>query len=610
MRTGALPGKNNTCTFIVWAPQRKTVSLKIAAPEERLVPMERDDDGYWCVTVDNIEPETRYMYRLDDEVNRPDPASRWQPDSVHEPSAVYDHTSYSWKNKNFRPPSLAEQIQYELHVGTFTPEGTFDGVATRFAYLADLGINAIELMPVAQFPGDRNWGYDGVYPYAVQNTYGGPDRLKALIDAAHGAGLAVIMDVVYNHLGPEGNYLQEFGPYFTDKYKTPWGWAINLDGAHSDSVRDYFIENAIEWFRDFKVDALRLDAIHGMFDMSARPFLLELAERVAEYAEESGRQCDLIAESDLNDSRVIRPRSQNGYGLPAQWSDDFHHSLHTLLTGEDTGYYADFGAVDHLVKAMENGYVYDGLYSEYRRRSHGNSSTDCPAEQFIVFSQDHDQVGNRLKGDRLSTIVPFEALKLAAGAVLLGPNIPMLFMGEEYREEAPFLYFVSHGDENLINAVRKGRKEEFAAFGWDEEPPDPQSEETFNQSKLDWTRVENEKSSALLNFYKALIRLRKEKPALSVLSKDTLEAAGDDESGLVAVRRFQGDNEILYIMNFDDEEASFSMDLPDGAYSKILDSADTVYAGPGTTVPDTITDDDDITSPGWSITVFEKERSE
>jgi maltooligosyltrehalose trehalohydrolase len=462
--------------------------------------------------VQGIEPGARYVFRLENDRDRPDPASRYQPEGVHGPSEVVDHTAFSWTDKGWSGLALQSMIMYELHTGTFTPEGTFDAIISRLGDLKDLGINAIELMPVAQFPGKRNWGYDGVYPFAVQNSYGGPEGLKRLVNACHARDIAAILDVVYNHLGPEGNYVGEYGPYFTDKYRTPWGNAINFDGSYSDEVRNFFVRNALSWITDYHIDALRIDAIHGIFDYSARHFLRELGEAVHARAGELGRRIYVIPESDLNDVRVISPPELGGYGLDAQWNDDFHHCLHTLLTGEKSGYYKDFGAIDQMERAYRDGFVYSGQYSPFRKRRHGSSSKDRPASQFVVFSQNHDQVGNRMQGERLSSLVSFEALKLAAGCVILSPYLPLLFMGEEYGETAPFLYFVSHSDPGLIEAVRNGRKEEFKAFGWEGEPPDPQDERTFLASELHWEERTKGSHETLLRFYKQLIACERERP--------------------------------------------------------------------------------------------------
>lgn len=606
MRIGTRCADDGSCEFVVWAPRRKSVALELLLPEQtKTIPMHRRDDGYWEITVPEVGDGTRYRYRLDEEVSRPDPASRFQPDGVHEASQVVNHGLFRWHDDGWTGRPARDTIQYELHIGTFTPEGTFDAAIPRLEKLVELGINAVDVMPLAQFPGSRNWGYDGVYPYAVQSSYGGPGGFKRFVDAAHRMGLAVILDVVYNHLGPEGNYLHEFGPYFTSKYRTPWGWAINFDGPDSDEVREYFIENALMWFRDYHVDGLRLDAIHGIFDMSARPFLRVLQERVEGLAGTIGRNCDLIAESDLNDSRVIR-KAECGFGLPAQWSDDFHHALHTLLTGEQGGYYKDFGDLEQLVTAMREGYVFSGQYSSYRRRSHGNTTADLPAARFVVFSQNHDQVGNRMMGDRMTTLVSFEGLKLAAGAVLLAPNIPMLFMGEEYGEEAPFLYFVSHGDPDLVAAVRKGRKEEFQAFGWAEEPPDPQSEETFQRSKLHWEERTEGKHGVLLKFYDHLIDWRRSIPALAAPSKEGLVVRGYEEARVVSCVRQQLESAAFYVMNFSDQDQTLRPEIPEGVWKKVLDSADELWNGPGSRLAESLVSGDTIESAPWSVALYIK----
>ncbi|MBN1130996.1 MAG: malto-oligosyltrehalose trehalohydrolase, partial [Chitinispirillaceae bacterium] len=396
MNRGARFLGDNRCAFTVWAPQRKTMTLVIGEAPGRVVPMEKTDAGCWHVTADNISPGTRYRYRLDGTIERPDPASFFQPDGVHGPSAVVDHSAYRWRDSAWQGLPLNQYLIYELHVGAFSPEGTFDGVIERLDHLVTLGVTAAELMPVAQFPGSRNWGYDGAFPFAVQNSYGGPEELKRLVDACHAKGLAVVLDVVYNHLGPEGNCLWEYGPYFTqEKYRTPWGWAVNYDDAGSDAVREYIIHNALYWLDCFHIDALRLDAVHAIIDLSAKHLLQELAERVEAYNRDSRFRRFLIAESDLNDSRLVRQRDAGGYGLDAQWSDDFHHALHAFFTGERKGYYGDFGEGAQIVTAIAEGFVYSGRYSRFRDRRHGNSVADLPPCRFVVFSQNHDQVGNR-----------------------------------------------------------------------------------------------------------------------------------------------------------------------------------------------------------------------
>ncbi|HLO09782.1 MAG TPA: malto-oligosyltrehalose trehalohydrolase, partial [Desulfobacteria bacterium] len=515
-----------------------------------------------------------------------DPASRFQPQGVHGPSMVIDPDAFSWVGLEWRGIPLSSYILYELHVGTYTPEGTFDAVIPRLDSLVGLGITAVELMPVSQFPGRRNWGYDGVFPFAVQESYGGPEGLKRLVDACHLRGLAVVLDVVYNHLGPEGNYLSDFGPYFSDRYRTSWGSAVNFDGPFSDEVRRFFQENALYWLREFHVDALRLDAIHGIMDFSASPFLSELAGAVSDLRKEGGRMMYLIPESDLNDARIVMPRDEGGYGLDAQWSDDFHHALHTLLTGERDGYYGDFGGIGHLGRAFTDGFVYSGQYSAFRKRRHGNPSRHLPAGKFVVFAQNHDQVGNRMRGERLARLVCFESLKLAAGVVLLSPFLPLLFMGEEYGEVAPFLYFVHHGDTCHIEAVRKGRKEEFAAFGWKGEIPDPQDEDTFLRSRPDPALQESGNHARLLELHRELIRIRKTDPVLSRTDREGMEVSSFEKENALVVLRRNGPAQAAAVFHFGDTPATLTLSLPVGRWGKVLDSSDARWGGPGGEAPE------------------------
>lgn len=609
MRIGAQYLGNGRCDFILWAPFLKDVAIRIVSPRGRIIPMEKDNRGYWKVSLDEVPSGTHYFYKLEKAIDRPDPASNSQAEGVHGHSQVIDHSAFQWEDENWSGVSLREMIIYEVHVGTFTLEGTFEAIIPRLDDLYDLGINAVNIMPVAQFPGERNWGYDGAYLFTVQNSYGGPEGLKRLVNACHKCNIAVILDVVYNHLGPEGNYLGDFGPYFTEKYQTPWGSAINFDSAYSDHVRNFFIENALYWFQHYHIDALRLDAIHGIYDMSARPFLQELAEKVEDFSNEQGRKFYLIAESDLNDVKAIRPKESGGYGIDAQWCDDFHHSLHALLTGEKIGYYVDFGKIEDFVKALREGFVYSWQYSEYRKRYHGSSSEDRPAHQFVVFSQNHDQVGNRMLGERLSKLVSFEALKLAVGAVLLSPYIPLLFMGEEYGEESPFLYFVSHSDPDLIAAVKEGRKEEFQAFQWQGEPPDAQNPQTFLQSKLRWEKRREGKHKVLLDFYQRLIQLRRKIPALANLDKNSLEVSGMEEEKLVLVRRWYNKSHVFCIMNFSKKDAPFRTHLPRGRWKKIFDSSEEIWNGPGSSLPERIEQDQELTMRPLSVGLYKIEVS-
>jgi maltooligosyltrehalose trehalohydrolase len=573
--------------FVVWAPLARKVEVHLLAPRDRLVPMEMGERGYHHALVDGVEPGSLYIYRLEGGGERPDPASKSQPQGVHGPSEVVD-PSFDWEDSSWSGLPLRDYIIYELHVGTFTPKGTFEAIIPHLDELKDLGITAIELMPVAQFPGTRNWGYDGAYPFAVQNSYGGPKGLMRLVNACHERGLAVVLDVVYNHLGPEGNYLGEFGPYFTDRYRTPWGAALNFDGADSDEVRRFFIENALYWVTAFHIDALRLDAVHAIVDHSAVLFVEELGEAVHRQAEQLNRRIHVIAESDLNDARLVRPLEMGGYGLDAQWNEDFHHSLHALLTGERTGYYQDFGALGQMVKAFAEGFVYSGQYSSYRRRRHGSSSRDVPADRFVVFAQNHDQIGNRMLGERLSRLVSFEELKLAAGAVLLSPCIPLLFMGEEYGETAPFQYFTSHSDAALVEAVRRGRREEFSAFAWQGEPPDPQDENMFLRCRLNRNPRGEGEHRTLSEFYRELIWLRKQAPALANLSKEQMEVQDYEREQVLFLRRWSGKSEAFALLNFSDAKANVALSLSDGRWRKRLDSAEERWQGCGSSLPDVL----------------------
>ena len=570
------------CSFLVWAPKAKSVDVHILAPDETMAPLHAAATGYFYGELEGLPPGARYKYRLNGGEEFPDPASRYQPEGVHGPSEIVA-AEFAWTDRNWHGLPMADYVLYELHVGTFTASGTFDGVIEKLDYLKDLGITAVEIMPVAQFPGDRNWGYDGVYPFAVQASYGGPGGLKRLVNAAHARELAVVLDVVYNHMGPEGNYLYEYGYYFTGRYTTPWGKAVNFDGDQSANVRRFVVENALQWTMEFHIDALRLDAIHAIFDASEPHILQEIVETVHQNA--NNRHVHLIAESNHNDVRTIKPKDEGGYGFDAQWNDDFHHSVHALLTGERGGYYQDFGDLQHLAKAYRDGFVYSGQFSRYRGREHGTSSREIPAERFVVCTQNHDQVGNRMLGDRLSRLIAREELKLSAGALLLSPFVPLLFMGQEYAESAPFLYFVSHSDPDLIEAVRRGRREEFAAFSWKDEPPDPQAEATFLRSKLNHELRNEGGHRVIFDFHQELLRLRKTVPALRRPSKDHCEIRCLAESWLIAIRRWSDREDTLTLLHFGEDEISVELEAPPGIWRKQLDSAEAVWLGGGSALP-------------------------
>jgi maltooligosyltrehalose trehalohydrolase len=608
----ALLGANSAdglCTFRLWAPHAADVQLKIVHPEPKLLPMRRTARGYYEAQVP-AAAAMRYFYRVNGQTDLPDPASRFQPEGVHGPSEVYP-SSFPWDDAHWFGLPLRDYIIYELHIGTFTPEGTFDGAIKQLRRLKDLGITAIEIMPVAQFAGARNWGYDGVGLFAVQNSYGGPEGFKRLVNAAHQHGIAVILDVVYNHLGPEGNYLNHFGPYFTDTYRTPWGKAVNFDGAHSDDVRQFFLENALYWQTELHIDALRLDAVHAIRDISAVPFLRELSQATQARAEKLNRRFHLIAESDLNAPRFILPEAENGYGMHAQWADDFHHCLHVLVTGQKNGYYEDYtGGLEQFAKVWREGFAYTGEYSPYRKMHHGDSTHLNSFKQFVVCAQNHDQVGNRMLGERLAALTDFESLKLAAAAVLLSPFVPLLFMGEEYGERAPFQYFIDHTDEQLVEAVRKGRREEFASFGWRGEPPDPKDEHTFQHCKLNPRMAHEGASEKLLRFYRELIQVRRALPCFTTAERQQIAVRTDLGNQTLAVHyRVRGTPELFLLLAFGQTPVNCRELIPAGAWTRLLDSAEPKWGGAGV-LSSTHLPADDFKLSGRSAVVYVKESPE
>jgi len=605
MRMGANHLPDGRWEFLLWAPNARSVSLHLLRGGGELLEMTSLTRGYFRRSVENLEPGTRYFFQLDGTRDLSDPASRFQPEGVHGPSEVVDLDHFHWTDQGWQGTTLERSIFYELHVGTYTAEGTFDALIPHIPELVELGVTTVELMPVAQFPGARNWGYDGVYLFAPQNSYGRPESLQRFVNAAHEHGLSVALDVVYNHLGPEGNYLNAYGPYFTDRYRTPWGQAVNFDGAGSDEVRRFFIENALYWLEDYHFDALRLDAVHGIFDFSARHFLAELQRSVEDLSKRLGRMIRCIAESDLNDSRLLHSQEQGGYNLDAQWSDDFHHSVHRLLTGEDRGYYADYEGIAPLATTLRDGWYYKGQYSHFRQRHHGNSPQGIAASKVVVCNQNHDQVGNRAAGERLSGLVNFEALKLAAGIALLSPFVPLLFMGEEYGETAPFQYFTSHGDPELVEAVRRGRREEFAAFGWEQEKdvPDPQEEQTFSRSRMDHSLKKKEPHRTLLRFYQNLIRIRREYE-LGAPALRSVREIGD--SALLVLQKSK-QSQLLMMFNFG--ESPIPLNLPDtrGTWTTVINSADKSWNGPEQNLAPQITlDTGDLPLPPHSFVVMER----
>jgi maltooligosyltrehalose trehalohydrolase len=589
-------------SFRVWAPYARAVELVLEGTggrslrSLRSLPMEPEPRGYFSAEIEGAGPGTRYRYRLDPEKGGEalaDPASRWQPEGVFGPSAVPPRL----RAPEPAPPRDRDyEVFYELHVGTFTPEGTFDAVLPHLPRLADLGVTALELLPVAEFSGARNWGYDGVFPFATESSYGGPTGLRRLTDACHRAGLACYLDAVYNHLGPEGSVHHRFGPYTTERYSTPWGAALNFDGPGSDEVRRHFLESALWWLVDLGVDGLRLDAVHAISDLSERPFLAELGEAVEGAARATGRPLALVAESATNTLRFLRRREEGGAGCGGQWSDDLHHALHAHLTGERGGFYQDFGRLEDVATAYRRGWVFTGQPSAYRGRRHGvpfRGVAGMTPDRLVVFAQNHDLAGNRARGERLSALVPFEAAKLAAAAVLLSPFVPLLFMGEEYGDTAPFLFFTDHRSPELAEAVREGRRRDVSAFGRGEEVPDPQDPATFERSKLHTALRTAPGHRELKACYRDLLRLRREVPCLGATAGwEGVGAAADEEAGLLTLRRGDG---LVALLSFAAEPRSAWLPAPaptpvdrpheEPIWHKLFDSTAAVWGGPGETAP-------------------------
>jgi len=599
---------DGTCRFSVWAPNHNHVTLSLTA-ENQHYPMDKFVAGYWTHTAEGLEPGTTYMFELDGKETKPDPASHYQPDGVFGPSQVIDHDAFRWKDRGWRGLDLKDLVFYEMHVGAFTPQGTFKAALERIKELQELGVNAVELMPITQFSGKRNWGYDGVFPFAVQNSYGAPDDLKALVNECHTLGVALFLDFVYNHLGPEGNCLNSYGPYFPATSIGKWGANINLDGPKNDGVRNYFIENTLHWLNHYHIDGIRLDSVLSMHDSSPKHFLQELNEKVHSYAETSSRKVYLIAESGYNTPTVLKSPDKGGYGFDAQWLDDFQHALFALITGEREGYYGGYGSIQDLAEALTDGYVYVGDEPDYKRKSPKESYSWIPADQLIVFSQNHDQVGNRLLGNRLASISGFEAAKLAAGIVLLSPYVPLLFMGEEYGETAPFQFFTDYQSKELTEAVREGRKKEFVHFHWKDEAPDPQNPETFERSKLDWQHRYTGRGQKIAAYYRALIELRKKHPIFQVQLNRQIRHVTNQEN-ILFIHKQSGEAEAGIIANLSKDPATYSFHFEEDVYVKVLDSADFAWDGSGPTLPTLAVKGDDHQIGGFNLAVFLKESKE
>lgn len=580
--------------FGVWAPKAETMKLSW---RDQVLPMDGPNErGWWTLVVPEAECGDRYAYLLNDEDTPfPDPRSMRQQDGVHGASELYDHSKFQWTDKLWRGSPKTGAIIYELHIGTFSNEGTFDAAIPKLQYLADLGVTHVEVMPLAAWAGHQGWGYDSVALFATHEAYGGPDGFKRFVDACHGVGLSVILDVVYNHFGPVGNYTTKFGPYLNEDRKTPWGDAVNLDGPGSDEVRRFFIDNVLMWLKDYHCDGLRFDAVHAFLDLSAVHFLEQISVEVERLSATLGKEYMLIAESDLNDPRIVRSREANGYGMDAQWSDDFHHALFAVLYSPkdgEGGYYSDFGTLDDLRKSLQQAYVYDGRYSVHRKRKHGRPVDGLTAHHFVHFDQNHDQVGNRAKGERLEHLVGIDAAKVAIGLLLMAPYVPMLFMGEEWATSSPFMYFADHEDEEMRKAVAAGRKQEFAAFGFGDDVPDPEDAATYEASKLNWEEQSSGKHAEMLAWVKALIRQRRSTVALNDGDLNHIVVASHEDERILVLER----DEVRVLVNFGTQPYRFAL-LP-GEMLKLM-SRESVGI-----------QDDGLDLPGMTLAVLMTTREE
>jgi maltooligosyltrehalose trehalohydrolase len=600
MKIGAHYSQNKT-EFSVWAPHHDALSVVLTQQNE-VHKMNKADNGYWRLEIEGIKPQTRYQYRLNNKLDRSDPASHFQPEGVFGSSAVVDHSAFPWKDNDWRGLRLEDMVMYELHVGTFTKQGTFAAAKRRAQELSQLGVNAVELMPVAQFSGARNWGYDAVFPFAVQNTYGGPDELKELVDEFHANRIAVFLDVVYNHLGPEGNFLGDFGPYFCFDHKSPWGATINFDGALSHGVRNFFLENAVHWFQNYHIDGLRLDAIFTIIDNSPTHFLQELSE-TTENLSTSQRKLLLIAEHDRVDPKIINSRKTGGYGLNAVWHDNLHHSMHALLTGERNWYYGSFGTLKKIVQALHTEYT-DFEKTVSAEKSENCAGTRIAPKKLVIFSQNHDQIGNRPLGDRLITLAGLEAAKLAAGITISSQYTPLLFMGEEYCEEAPFLFFTDFCDETLGKRVGAGRKRELKKNGWKGKPLDPQNPATFACSKINWEERSSGKGRKMLEYYQNLIRLRKIFIDSDPNKRLRIKFYWSKGESLLVIQKKTSNSNLVTVANFGKSESHYSFPCSGGLYDKVLDSADVKWLGPGSAIPETASLGDKHTICPLSMAVF------
>lgn len=598
---------DNKCEFVVWSPYSSKLALVINSTGET-IPMKKLRNGHWSITVDGLKAETDYMFRLDEKKVLADPASHFQSNGVFGPSRIIDHSCFKWTDQDWRGLDLKDMVFYELHVGTFTPDGTFKAIISRVKELAEMGINAIELMPIAQFPGRRNWGYDVAFPFATQNTYGSPDDLKSLANECHQQGVALFTDVVYNHAGPEGNFLNEYGPYFLKNRMTTWGPTVNLDGPDCKPVREYFMQNTIHWLEKYHLDGLRLDAVLFMLDSSPIHFLTSLTSNVKALSKNLKRKIWSIAESGYNQPIVLTPRNKGGYGFDGQWLDDYQHAVHAVITGECEGYYGNYGKMHHLKETLVESYVHVGggfPNSHFHNRSPEESFLWISSKRLVVFSQNHDQVGNRLLSERLTTIKGLEAAKISAGLVLLSPYIPLLFMGEEYGETKPFNFFVDYSDKNLSLATREGRKKEFDSFHWKGESLDPSSNATFEASKINWDSRYKDPGCKIAGYYHALLNLRKNLKFPCYSNRRQIEVLVNEETKTLFLKYCKGRRSKAIIANLGDKENECKFPFKGGKYQKTLDSLHSKWGGPGAILPDQVKVSDKILIGGLNFAVYE-----
>lgn len=597
--------QNGKCKFTVWAPSVADIALHIIYPENKVIPLRKTGNGYWECKLEAINSNYLYYYRINNSIERPDPASKFQPNGVSGPSRVLAHRDFRWKDKNWHIFDFKKLVIYELHIGTFSSEGTYSGVISKLDYLVDLGVNCIELMPIAQFSGSYNWGYDGAFPFAPHNSYGEPSELKKMVQSCHLKGIAVILDVVYNHLGPEGGCLDIYGPYFSNMNKTPWGKSFNFTENYSEDVKNYFYENALSWLQDYHFDGLRIDAVDYMYEYGAAPFLYELNRKVKKLSKLLGKKKYLIAESDINSHNIVASLNKGGSGFKAKWNNEYHHFNYAILTGERDKYCARYNKMENLVSFLKEGLIYHNCKTGSQKKR--KSFASYKPQQIIIYLQNHDLIGNRPNGERLSSLMGIEALKLTSGLMFILPHIPMLFMGEEYAEDVPFLFFADYQNETLLAEIENNRGKEFAKAGWTGIQISSSIQQAFINSKLKWFSEEDKNNSKIFNYYKYLILLKKTHPVLKQHKNIHTYVSCKSTSRILIYKRWWKEKQIVAIMNYSKNPAVICVQLEKGGWSKILDSTDICWAGNGTEIPEAICNaKSQLKLKALSIVIFEK----